>query len=147
MRGLELHDLLRTFVAVESNEDAIPVLGDEDAMKVLAAWRKTDQQWRAPKSKMPVVTASNHAAVWRWIVSGWTIDEASVAKGAGLSPRIVHEKLDVLVASRLIYPDGQISQAAHTAIKLHIANKLGIKAKRSKEPKEGAKRDRDDNNN
>jgi len=135
MKGLDLHDIINTFRAMETNEDAIPVLGDEDAMRVLAAWRKTDQSWSKPRTKMPAMSPSNHGKVWRWLCSGWALGVAEVAEACGLSVRSTHEKLRMLQALRLIYPDGQISKPAQTALQLHVASKLkGLPKRQSKKP-------------
>lgn len=126
----DITELLSTFRALEANEDAITVLGDEDAMKVLSAWSKTDQRWQAPKKKRPQITPTNHAEMWRWIVQGWTIDEEAIAVGSGLSANVVHTKMRMLIAARLVYPDGQMSKAARAALQVFVAQKLGIKSKR-----------------
>lgn len=118
--------LLAMFQSVEVNEDAIPVLGDEDAMRVLAGWTKTEQSWIRPKRKLPpfAPTSTSHAIVWSWICEGWTIDVASVARAAGCTLRVATEKLDMLKTNRLIYPDGQMSKAARTALSVFVASKL-----------------------
>ncbi len=142
----ELMDLLNVFRNLEEDNDSITVLGDDEAMRVLQAWRKTDQRWSRPRHKPPAVSAGNHAAVWSWIRDGWTIDELAISRGAGLSVRVVHEKLEMLLAARLIYPDGQISKGARTALQLHVAQKLGIKPKRRKEPAAGKSSSEGENN-
>ncbi len=136
-----LEDVIAPFRAMESNEDAIPILGDEDAMKCLAAWAKTDQLWRKPKKRAPVLKHNNHAAVWSWVDSGWHHDIGLVAVAAGLSQRIAAEKIAMLVVNRLIYPDGSMSKAARTSLNIYVAEKLGIKSKPATKPR------RDDNEN
>ncbi len=122
-----LEDLIAAFRALEANEDAIPILGDEDAMRCLAAWSKTDQTWTKPRGRVPTIRPGNHADVWAWIVRGWSFDYTNIATGAGLSLRIAHEKVRMLSTNRLIYPDGSMSKAARTALNIHVAEKLGIK--------------------
>lgn len=139
MKGMELIDLLNTFKAVEEDTDSITVLGDDEAMRVLAAWKRTDQKWSRPKTKMPTMQAGNHAAVWAWICEGWIFDNDGIARGADLSLRVVHVKIRMLILARLIYPDGSVSKAARAALQVHVAQKLGIKPKRSKESRGGNK--------
>lgn len=134
-----LTEILRALRTLESPDDIIPVLGDEDAMKVMIAWSKTDQRWSMPRGKVPTLQAGNHQSVWSWIVLGWTFDHALIAKIAGVGPRVVHQKLEMLVGLRLIYPDGQMSKSARTALQVHVSQKLGIKPKRpAKKPDEPA---------
>ncbi len=136
MSNFRLEDVLAVFRALEANEDAIPILGNDDAMKVLAAWMKTDQAWQKPRRKQPVITATNHNLAWQWVVSGWTLDVDGVARGANVSPRVAAYQLEVLVSNRLIYPDGSISKGARAAMSIHVAQKLGIKQQKPRQPKE-----------
>lgn len=131
-----LAELLQIFQGTEEDGDAIPVLGDDDAMSVLAAWRRADQVWSQPNAKQPPYTAKTSEAVWRWICAGWSLDHVveAIERGTGLSPFVVRNKLAMLIAARLIYPDGNMSKAAKTALQLHVAKKLGIKPKRRKDP-------------
>lgn len=132
MIDFRLEDVLAPFRALEANEDAIPILGDEAALKCLAAWSKTDHRWVKPKTRPPRFTHGNHAVVWEWMVGGWRLDLAGVAKRAGLSERTVHEKMAMLVGNRLMYPDGSMSKAAKTALNIYVAGKLGIKQTKPK---------------
>lgn len=146
-------DVLSMFRGMEQNEDAIPILDDDDAMKCLAAWAKTDQAWRRPKRDCPAMSVDNHAAVWRWVLAGWTLDVEGVAKAAGISERTAQYKLDVLTCNRLIYPDGSMAKGARLALNIYVAKKLGIKQKQP--PQRSAPRttptpttpDGDDNSN
>ncbi len=135
-----LEDVLSVFRVLESTEDAIPILGDEDAMKCLAAWSKTDQAWTKPRRKVPAVAHNRHAELWQWIIMGWSIDFVAIGAGSGLSQRVVHEKMEMLSRNRLIYPDGSTSKAARTALNIYVADMLGIKSK----PKQAAAKKQND---
>lgn len=146
---IELGRVIAAFRALETNEDAIPVLGDEDAMRCLTAWSKTDQKWKKPKGKQPEMTSANHGAVWAWIVAGWTLDFVAISEGSGCSQRIVHDKMKMLCLNRLIYPDGQMSKAARTALNVHVAAKLGVKQrppKKQSTPADRSSGSENDNN-
>lgn len=138
-KAADVSAVISSFRAIEANEDAIPVLGDEDAMRVLAAWSKTDQQWKRPRRKPPEMTPTNHALVWSWLVEGWSIDHGSIAKAAGVRIAVAHEKMEMIIRNRLVYPDGSMSKAARTALNVHVAAKLGIKQKAPRTPRAGAK--------
>lgn len=143
-----LEDALAVFRAMETNEDAIPILGNEDAMRVLSSWTKTDQVWSKPRRKLPELTHANHSRVWQWIVSGWTIDVNEVARGANVSPRVAAQQLEVLTTNRLIYPDGSMSKGARAALNIYVAQKLGIKQKPRQQPtpKAGGNTDKGETN-
>lgn len=125
--GFRIEDVLAAFRALEESDDAIVVLNDENAMKVLVAWSHTDQQWTRPDSKPPPATHGRMARLWTWVVSGWEIDPRRVAQLAGVPVTVAHEKISVLVGNRLIYPDGTMAKGARQALGVYTARKLGIK--------------------
>lgn len=137
MADLVLETLLAKFRAMETNEDAAPIIGDDDAMKVLSSWSKVDQAWRKPRGKAPVFAHDNHGLVWAWIRSGWTCDIEAVAAGAGVSERVAVEKLAILIGNRLIYPDGSTARGARIALQVWLAAKLGLKSKPAKAKRSG----------
>jgi hypothetical protein len=124
MQGFSLRELLDAFKALEHNNDAVPVLNDDDAMKVLIAWSKLDPVWERPRAKMPAFTPNNRNAVWLWLALGWDIDITSVSRGAGVSESVARTKLEVLQHNRLIYPDGTMSGGAKLALDIYVSTKL-----------------------
>jgi len=136
-------DLVNTFRKLEEPEDSIPVLGDDQAMRVLAAWTKTDQVWALPAQAMPVMRAGNHAKLWQWLLDGWDLESCipTLEAATGLPHSVVAEKLDMLVMNRLIYPTGDMSKSARTALAVHVNTKIRA-AKRG--DKNSAKRDERD---
>jgi len=143
-----VQQLIVAFHAVESNSDAVPVLGDQDAMRVLIAWSKSEHTWKRPKGKAPQLSAANHHEVWRWIVSGWVYDLPQISLGAGVPPRVASEKMQVLVHNRLIYPDGSMSRAAKTALDVYVAMKLRIRPDAGpRQPVKDPKKPGSDNHN
>lgn len=146
-KGFDLASVLDTFRALEKDGDSITVLGDEDAMRVLSAWQKTDQVWSQPKTKMPVLAHGNHHRVWHWVCSGWTIDVEAIERGTGLTTYVVRNKLALLTSARLIYPDGNVHKAGTMALKLFVARKLGVRLKQGEKPKVGVEDENKGNTN
>lgn len=122
-----LEEVVAVFRAREGSEDAIVVIGDEPAMRVLAAWRNVDQSWTKPDGAPPEAIEGKLGRLWGWIVSGWDLDARRIARLAGMPTARVHEKLEILVGNRLIYPDGSMSKAARAALLGFTAKQLGIK--------------------
>ena len=131
-----LESVLAPFRGLEQNTDAVVVLGDEQAMRVLVAWQKIDNEWSPPATRVPVVTAGGMGRLWKWIVAGWDVlkIEREVARLAGVPRHIAHEKLEMLVGNRLIYPDGSMAGGARSALAIHTAKKLGIKQQPAAKP-------------
>ncbi len=128
-KDFRLENVLAPFRSLESNEDALIVLGDDEAMRVLIAWQHIDQEWAHPGGKQPLAIHGKMAKLWTWIMSGWEVDNRKVSRLAGVSPSIAHAKLEILMGNRLIYPDGSMSKGVRTALMAHTATKLGIKQK------------------
>lgn len=120
---MTLEELLTPFRASESNEAAIVLLGDDDAMRVLIAFQNAEHTWRKPQRKAPDVMAAR----WAWIVSGHHVDLDFIAIAARVSDETALAKVRMMFANRLVYPDGTITKAARTALNAHAAAKLGYK--------------------
>lgn len=142
---VNLEDFLAPFRGVEDNQDAIIILEDENAMRVLVAWTHVDNTWYAPSTACPPIVHGKLAAAWDWIRAGWDLDERKVARLAGLPHGIVHGKLEVLIGNRLIYPDGSIAKGTKLALSAFTARRLGIKPEATRKSKSQASRDDDGN--
>ncbi len=118
----ELEDHLREFRATESMSSAMLVIDDTDAKKLLAAWTTFPPvPWAQPQSEVP--TDARHR--WDWIWSGVPVELDELARAAGVSVHVAPAKWRVLVAGRLVYPDGTISSAADAALRAHVAAHVG----------------------
>lgn len=112
---------------------------DAETMRVLAAWQHQRQHWTSPSRPCPD-DGRPTADAWSWLVSGWDIDVTGVAAAAGVSRMIAREKLDVLIGNHLIYPDGGMARAALSALKTHVAQRIGA-GKKKKPPAPAAPSD------
>jgi hypothetical protein len=130
-------DLLNAFRGLESPEQLGPLVVEEgfDAatLHVLAAWLSSDHIWSQPKAPCPDGGRATSVA-WRWLVSGWTLDVEYVAKAADVSMSTARAKLELLVANRLIFPDGEMAKIAKAMLQAAIRKALGGK-KKDKEKK------------
>lgn len=147
---MTLDQLLAPFIAMEDNSDAVIVLGDDAAMRVMAAWRRCDNEWEAPEGPMPPIVHGKMGKVWEWICAGWVIDVDEVSRAANLPTRIVHAKLEKLMSGRLIYPTGALAKGAELALTAFTAKQLGIKQQgpaKQRAPRRERERDEDDNSN
>jgi hypothetical protein len=131
---MNLKDELRHF-ASDTTDTAVVVLGDDQAIRVLAAFSNVVHDWKAPKKALR--EGVSLVERWQWLTQRWDIDIEGLAIATALSEDTVATKVDVLVANRLIYPDGTISKAATLALKAHASMKLGIKPGRK--PKDETK--------
>jgi len=120
-------DVIGVFRSLEQNDDALVVLGDDDAMRVAVAWSHTDQDWTRPTTAQPKTAHGRIGRLWSWLVSGWTIDAREVARLAGVPRSVAHMKLEMLIGNRLIYPDGEMSGGLRKVLAVHTAKKLGLR--------------------
>jgi hypothetical protein len=139
MNVIDLAIDLKPFKADATSNDAAAalVLGDDEAVRVLAAFRNVAHVYKAPRKKRPEPDASL-IVQWKWLTSNWTIDIIGISEAAGLSEEVVESKVGMLVANRLIYPDGTVAHGAVIALQMHTQVKLGIKP-RPKQQQQAAK--------
>jgi hypothetical protein len=127
MQVFRLEDALAVFRGVEDNQDAVVVIGDDDAMRVLVAWTHVDNDWYPPSTACPPLVHGKLAAAWDWIRAGWDLNERKISKLAGVPTSVARAKLDVLIGNRLIYPDGSLSKGVRLALAAFTAQRLGLK--------------------
>lgn len=144
---MTLEEMLKPFKQDATTNDAAAalVLGDDEAVRVLAAFRNVEHRWRMPRKTKPADGASL-IAVWEWLTSNWEIDVEGVAQAAGVSEDVAEMKLDMLGRNRLIYPDGTIAHGGVIALQMHTQMKLGIKPKQKQQQQQQPKKDTNDGN-
>lgn len=140
----QLEAVLAVFRSLERSDDAIVVLGDDAAMRVLVAWSHLDQSWQRPATAQPQAIHGRLGRLWDWVVAGWELDARAVSRVAGVPMATAHKKLSVLVGNRLIYPDGSMSTAVQRALTLYTAKKIGIKQVPAKSDAKAAPKPVDD---
>lgn len=129
-----LAELLKPFRDDPINNSVV-VLGDDEAVRVLSAFRMIECNWKVPRSVAPAASAAL-VKRWAWLVSSWKLDKLAdeISLASGLSEETVLGKLNILVRNRLVYPDGTISKGAAFAIEAHAQTVLGLKPKRNQQP-------------
>lgn len=144
---MTLEEMLKPFKLDATSNDAAAalVLGDDEAVRVLAAFRNVTHKWRAPKKKQPSETATLIER-WEWLTSNWTIDVEGIARAAGMSEEVADMKVDMLIANRLVYPDGTIADGARIALQMHTQVKLGIKPKQKQQQQQPQQPKKDEGN-
>ncbi len=139
---MTLEELLKPFKQDPTTNDAAAalVLGDDEAVRVLAAFRNVTHRWRMPKKKA-LPDEATLIAKWEWLTSNWEVNIEGVAHAAGMSEDVAEMKLDMLIANRLVYPDGTIAHGGVIALQMHTQMKLGIKPKRQQQQQPQPKKD------
>jgi len=103
---------------------ALLIAGDPMAKKLLAAWAVTPLIWIPPTSEAPADT--DHNGLWDWIWEDTEIDLDLLSRRSGVPYSFMEPKLTILVASRLIFPDGTISDFAEKILASDVARELGV---------------------
>lgn len=88
------------------------------------------------------------ASLWDWVVAGWDLEAVTqrVSRAAGVPVDVAHQKIEMLVGNRLIYPDGSMAKGARSALNVDIARKLGIKQQLPKPPTPAPPKNEDQGN-
>lgn len=112
-------DLFAPFRARELafRANAVALLRDPDAVRVALSWRSVPVAWKFPDSAPP----ADEAGIWRWIWTEVDADEADLARASGVAPADVRYWLRVLIANRLIYPDGTIADVVDELANRQVA--------------------------
>lgn len=111
----------------EANMGAVLVADDRIALKLLASFRLVALPvWREPRSAMP----ADANGMWRWMWSGYTKGPDAptflerLAAAAGVSEQVAYRRWPAIMASRLVYPDGQLSDIARSLLMAFVASTL-----------------------
>jgi hypothetical protein len=132
----DVADLIEAFrVDANRNVESIVVLLIEEndfevaSMRVLSSWAHVEVRWSRPRRAKPDDGRPTPAA-WAWLVSGLDVDYDALSKAAGVSRAIARERTAVLLANKLVLPDGTISNPAHAALQQHAKRALGVRSKK-----------------
>lgn len=85
--------------------NAAALLMDPACVRVALAWRGLVVSWELPETPCP----ETEGGAWGWLWEGVDADEEALAQAAGIAPRDARYYLRVLIANRLIYPDGTVA--------------------------------------
>lgn len=107
---------------------------DAQTMRLLVAWMYTPHAWKRPRKPCPDEGMAT-AAAWRWLWSGITLDYAALADAANVTASSARQRMTMLIAARLVFPDGTIAKAARGAMTAAVTSRLP-KKKDKDEPKE-----------
>jgi hypothetical protein len=105
----DLDNLAKKLDYFRQREDKVQTLlaiKNQKSINVIAAWNAYTARFRKPVTKFP----RDDAGMWRWCWSGVQIDADTLAGIACISHDDLRVALNVLYNSRLIYPDGSVTQ-------------------------------------
>lgn len=102
---------------------------DAETMRVLSAWTVADVPWSRPPKPCPDGGRPTQRA-WLWLMSGIEVDIHAIADATGLSRSLVLQKVRILIAARLVFPDGEISKPARAALQQAVAERISGTAKK-----------------
>lgn len=101
-------DVLNGFKKDEKAEDIIPVINNEDLLRILVAWPKIIISREKTKEELPAGVNER----WRWLWSNITWCEKELQEITGI-PDVKFKRLfNQVRGNRLVYPDGSISSHA-----------------------------------
>lgn len=96
---------------------------DAATLRLLAAWSSTPHEWTQPKKPCPDNGSATPAA-WAWLWSGIELDAPALADAANVSQSTARTRMKMLIAARLVFPDGTIADSAKRAMRAAVASRL-----------------------
>lgn len=115
-----LAKLLEPFRSKENPAQLATVIDSPDAIRVIAAWTATRRAWKKAKGKPPKTLE----LLWSWLWRGVAFDRDTLAETSRLASDQAHYVLRALVAARIVYPDGTITQYAEELIDGYVEKRM-----------------------
>ena len=94
--------------------------GDKVAHKILSVWSTMSLSWTEPKTTPP----SEKSALWDWIWTGVDIKLELISERTGIDAYRVRRIFETMRASRLMYPDGTLTEHAASSLKAEFLRSL-----------------------
>jgi hypothetical protein len=121
----DLPGLLTPFRETERPEAAYVIVKNEVAKRLLSAWPSNIGSWRVPKKEPPPGLESGAATreVWEWIWRGMILSEKFIrwiCQVTGADQVTAMREYELLVANRLIYPDGTTHAMASSVVRAEL---------------------------
>lgn len=109
---------LRRFKGAANPPSVAPVLGvgDFEAIRLLAVWSPAVVSFTPGEQRHP----RRADALWRWLWEWTRVDYEELALASGLSVRRCDQLLPVLVAARVVFPDGARSADADELVTAYV---------------------------
>jgi hypothetical protein len=98
------------------------LLDDSDAWRILAAWESIGGLWTTPEGDTPDDVVDR----WLWLWSGVTLDIERLVTASMVDEALLMEKLDQLILTRIIFPDGTLAEWASRLATGQVAAALKI---------------------
>ena len=130
-----LQSLLAPQRKLEAVDQLATVIDSPEAIRILASWpRLRRRTWKKVGGKPPADLGMR----WEWLWRGVKLDPDSLARAARLAPDQSMAILRVLVAARVIYPDGTISKHAADLVGSYVERRLAQHAPKATAPRKDA---------
>lgn len=99
------------------------VLPNETSKRMMAAWMIYPHEWSAPEGKAPGPLDKGYSLwAWSWV----NVDMTLLAQLAMVSDWDAWKCWDMLMAARLVFPDGTIHSYARRLITKDVRHSLGL---------------------
>jgi hypothetical protein len=139
MRRNRFEDTLDRFRQKEQPEAVLLVASDKDYVNVASAWMRLSVRRRRRLTK-PVRTSE--ADEWDWLWENVQFSEDSLRQKSGVPEKQFQDRLDTLIANRVLYPDGSVNSFVRRYMREKVLRLLGVDARTRREPKLAAERPR-----
>ena len=109
----------------EGKAQLCSIVDDHNAIRLLDAFANAETAWRPRGRAKP---PKEQGALWFWFWRFFLIDLEALAASAKLTTEEATKLLRVLIAARLVYPDGTITKPGKTLIADFVSTRYPGKA-------------------
>ncbi len=132
MRRNRFEDALDGFKQEEQPEAVLLVASHKDYVNIASAWMHVSVRRRRRLTK---AAGTSEADEWDWLWENAQFSIESLRERSGVPEKRFQDRLDTLIANRVIYPDGSVNSFVRRYLHEKVLTLLGVDAKTRRELK------------
>lgn len=122
----QFKDALDRFKNLEQPEAVLLVASHKEYVNIAAAWMQCRVRAKATPAGCPDKPDSD---IWAWLWENAHFSRAALKERSGVPEKRFEDRLDTLVANRVLYPDGTINSFVRRYLREKVLKLLGVDAK------------------
>ena len=106
MRGNKWYETLREFKEIERPETVLLISGNQSLIRIIVAWMNMSLERKKRLSKFE---GDCDEIKWKWLCGNTNFSLDELARRLPGVDKELEQKINALIANRILYPDGSIN--------------------------------------